>query len=416
MINEIEVSTTPKRPHLSDSSEDSFTVFAKPPVKKTTTTNMADLLIRGELDTLSFQIGELNSETAIIKDNMSQIEIVHYLVACVSKQQTMISKLSNEVLDLKARSMRNNILIHNVPEQKEENHEQKVRDALTEMKINHGGVEFDRVHRIGEYRANARKPRPIVAQCMSSKMTTKLLKQRPKWEEKEESEESAANATNAPIDGATEPNLMESEDTVTNKAKNKDPWISPQYPPETLGENRAAKDFAKKYKEAHPQANVFVKRNKTYVNGNYIAPAVVKPQINDLLDMNTKEHEELKKLYKFTPVQDVKVEGVTVRAFKCNKDLDSINQIRGAYKSFLLDSGRVKAAYNALAYKIGDANGYVDDGSGGMGRTMLKTFIDKKSDKNCVLFMTQFHTTNIGFAKFESAVKLTKTYLEKFKK
>lgn len=423
-IEDTEDLKTPKRPHMSDSSEDSFSVFAKPPTKKTTTT-MADTLveddqaeIRTELQKLQVQLGEVNSETAIIKDNMSQLDIMQYLIACVSKQQTQINKLTHEVIDLKGRSMRNNVLVHNVPEgAKGENQELKVREALTQININHEGIEFDRVHRIGEYRASAKRPRPIVAQCITSKMTEKLLKQRPKWEE-QESNEPDVNTVNGDGASGVDTNNTKSENTSQEQPQKKDPWITPQYPPETLGENREAKDNAKKYRKAHPEAEVYVKRNKMYINGNIVNPPVVKPQINELLDLHTtKEHNELKQKYKFTPVQDLKVDGVTVRAFRCTKHLTSVDQVRGAYRAFLMDSTRVKAAYNALAYKVGNINGYVDDGSGGMGRTMLKTFTEKRKNRDCgVLFITQYHAKNIGFAKFDTAVKLTKTYLEKFVK
>ncbi|XP_045205948.2 uncharacterized protein LOC123558136 [Mercenaria mercenaria] len=81
-----------------------------------------------------------------------------------SEQRTKEQELKREITDLKCRSMRDNLLFFNIPEEKDENCENKVlnlieakfgiENAKTEIKL-------QRVHRIGAFKSS--KIRPIVA-------------------------------------------------------------------------------------------------------------------------------------------------------------------------------------------------------------------------------------------------------------
>lgn len=74
------------------------------------------------------------------------------------------SSLMEEIIDLKCRSMRDNLLFHKIPEEKDENCEEKILNFIeNEMKIENGktDIKIQRAHRVGRF--NASKVRPIVA-------------------------------------------------------------------------------------------------------------------------------------------------------------------------------------------------------------------------------------------------------------
>ncbi|CAB3985374.1 Hypothetical predicted protein, partial [Paramuricea clavata] len=70
----------------------------------------------------------------------------------------MNRRLQESVVDLKARSMRDNLRFFNVKEDEKENTTEKIYDILDAR----NKVNIDRSHRVGRKRVSQRKPRPIV--------------------------------------------------------------------------------------------------------------------------------------------------------------------------------------------------------------------------------------------------------------
>ncbi|KAK3743027.1 hypothetical protein QZH41_003437 [Actinostola sp. cb2023] len=86
----------------------------------------------------------------------------------VSYLEKQTSNLKDDLVDLRARNMRNNLLFYNLPEEEEENPETIVSDVLIKMGMMDAGynqtMEIERAHRIGR-----RKPdttRPIVVKFL----------------------------------------------------------------------------------------------------------------------------------------------------------------------------------------------------------------------------------------------------------
>ncbi|CAB4024871.1 Hypothetical predicted protein [Paramuricea clavata] len=74
-------------------------------------------------------------------------------------------RLQESVIDLKARSMRNNLLFFNVNEDERENTTEKIYEILErnlEIPNARDTIKIDRSHRIGRKREGQRKPRAIV--------------------------------------------------------------------------------------------------------------------------------------------------------------------------------------------------------------------------------------------------------------
>ena len=74
--------------------------------------------------------------------------------------------MNNSLIDLKARSMRDNLIFYNMPENKDENTTDVIFALLESkfgMKEAKSKVKIYRFHRLGRKREGNSKPRPIVA-------------------------------------------------------------------------------------------------------------------------------------------------------------------------------------------------------------------------------------------------------------
>ena len=74
-------------------------------------------------------------------------------------------RLQDSVIDLKARSMRDNLLFYNVKEEEKENTDEKIYQILEkkfEIQDARNRIKLDRSHRVGRKRNTQRKPRAIV--------------------------------------------------------------------------------------------------------------------------------------------------------------------------------------------------------------------------------------------------------------
>jgi tRNA threonylcarbamoyladenosine modification (KEOPS) complex Pcc1 subunit len=74
-------------------------------------------------------------------------------------------RLQESVIDLKARSMRDNLLFYNVEEEEKENTDEKIYQILEEkleIRDARSRIKIDRSHRVGRKRNTQRKPRAIV--------------------------------------------------------------------------------------------------------------------------------------------------------------------------------------------------------------------------------------------------------------
>ena len=142
-----------------------------------------------------------------------------------------------------------------------------------------------------------------------------------------------------------------------------------------------------------------------------VKPAINTPTIDNLLSLNNADRDELKAKYKFQMIdKPVNLSGTSFVAYTCKTPLKCIDNVRAAYKAFLLEPNRMIAAHNALAYKLkGDIQGYADDGSFGIGKTILNT-LPAVTDMGHVIFLTQTQPTTIGFKKYDTVRELASKY------
>ncbi|KAJ8342030.1 hypothetical protein SKAU_G00319580 [Synaphobranchus kaupii] len=136
-----------------------------------------------EVEELKHSVEFNNSLIEVLKaDNASlRIEVNGLKRQTVEFHEEKV-RMANDILDLQCRSMRDNIIIHGVPEKDDETYlktEEVVKSFLKdELKMRASEAEairFSRVHRIGKAKVGQQRSRPIVAKVIDSKMKSSVM-------------------------------------------------------------------------------------------------------------------------------------------------------------------------------------------------------------------------------------------------
>ena len=128
---------------------------------KTEVKQLADRVVEIEKRQLFFNVmlEESKNNATEIKTNVSELS------KCLEQLKVVNNKLSEEVVDLQCRSMRDNLLFFNIQENDEENCNDIIQKFCTENLQLTDSVEIDRAHRIGKRAVG--KHRPIVVKFHS---------------------------------------------------------------------------------------------------------------------------------------------------------------------------------------------------------------------------------------------------------
>ncbi len=133
-----------------------------------------------KLDSIDTRVKTVENDLKSVKES---IEFAHAEIKDLKKEsetrkqtdeatKQRIEKLEKEneilnrsVIDLKARSMRDNLLFYNIPESKDEDTTDIIHKLLEEkLQIEDSyNIKIDRSHRLGREKQGVKKPRPIVA-------------------------------------------------------------------------------------------------------------------------------------------------------------------------------------------------------------------------------------------------------------
>ncbi|CAB4023602.1 Hypothetical predicted protein [Paramuricea clavata] len=119
--------------------------------------------LRSMKDSIEFAHSEVKDLKSDNEERKKTDELTRQQIEKLEKENEILHK---SVIDLKTRSMRDNLVFYNIDENKDENttdiihqimeHKLGMENAAREVKIN-------RSHRLGKQRFGATKPRPIVA-------------------------------------------------------------------------------------------------------------------------------------------------------------------------------------------------------------------------------------------------------------
>ncbi|XP_048753927.2 uncharacterized protein LOC125665320 [Ostrea edulis] len=315
-----------------------------------------------EVDSGNIQV--LKQENKMLKEDIDMLKsVVINLDRTVRKQQS-------EITDLKSRSMKQNLLIHNLPEEENENLFKKIPQLIKEYL----GVEttFANIHRNGP--KNPGRPRTITGRLE-------------KFTDKEKVLQAQKDRRNSEGSGSTE-------------QSNTPFYITPQRPVEVAENRKKLQEISNLYWKENVKTR-FVGDKLVFPNGNTYKEKVLTPKPENILLVDQAEKEALQQiqmstLETSTEGNDFKIAASTTATF---------NQVRNFYKKVVMDSNYSNADHNILVYRFTDKNGlihegYNDDGEHGAGRRLLKDLQSLHvTDMTCII--SRFFGKYLGYRRFQ---------------
>lgn len=305
-----------------------------------------------------------NENTEIRKRNV-------VLEGRLTRNETLIEKIQEELEILQINSMKNNLLIYNIPENDQEDPFTTTSEFLKQEMNLDGRIsirDIVKCHRLGQRQTDQKYPRPILAQ-LDPRSTDLVM----------------SNAY---------------------KLKGKPYRISVQLPKQ-VEERR--KLLLPLFKEARAnKKRTSWNRDRLRVDG--VEHKLPKPVITDV---NTDTVAETLKM-KVKRAQPKTVSNNTFQASITN--VNNINDVIPALHAVFMDHRCARASKNMYAYRIraGDRmlEYYDDDGEFGAGRRILQE-LKKNNRSNVILCVTRWCGGNLGPARFnhitdvaEQALKL----------
>lgn len=217
--------------------------------------------IESRLNYIGQQSGENFADTEFLKrENKKLRKDIDLLKAMVIKLDRRSIEQEREIVELKSRSMRDNILIHNLAEEDGENLKERVKRLFKE----HLGLEVDfvRIHRNAPHKNPNGKPRSITGKLVDLQQKEVILTtQRQKLNTK----------VQLPF------------------------YVTPQSPPQ-INENRnKLHELNKEYRENGTNTRV-VGDKLIFPNGNVYIDKVTTPKAEDILTIDDAESEKLEKI------------------------------------------------------------------------------------------------------------------------
>ena len=309
-------------------------------VEKLTALDLDSDTAKSEIATLQRENSELRYELSLLK-------------SVVLKQNDQIETLTEKITDQAFRSMRSNILLHNLPELPDENPQEYIKKTLNEKLGLGGDMKIEGAHRVGPRLHNAKNPRPMVARMHSR------------------------NDTHTILDAARR-KLQKGDNQLR---------ITPQFPTEMLSKRRTLGQVSSEIREKDPKVKTVLARDKLYINNT-----LYRNPLRDILNLTTKDRGELSKL---ELVEGKVVSGQGNVLVAAAAEVKSIDQARAAYKKFLCKPERLAATSNAAVLRLFNPVGAVtteykeDDQDGGCSAFILKHLREKHTRfRNIVLFIS----------------------------
>lgn len=297
----------------------------------------------------------------------------------VIKQSEQIKTLQNECAELKSRSMRNNVLLHNIPECKSiENCEETVMHILSKLNYQ-GKIEIDRAHRLGTPQPTdkaIKHPRPIVVRLI------------------------AQNQAESLIDFGKK--LKKDQNTIK---------ITPHFPSEVQAQRQKMGERIGELKKAAGTSvlKIHMTNDRLVVNGEIQRDPLPVPTPRQLLELSPHERDTLAKskptLFQGSPVCKTGNTFVATAA-----KVHSINDVRNAYRKLLLDPSKMNATHNVAAYRLcpnpaipGNIDeGHQDDGEIGAGKH-LRYLLRRRNATNIVVFLSRhYRGVHLGNKRWEA--------------
>lgn len=308
----------------------------------------------------------LTAENSTLKYDMNQLQ------AIVSRQDKQIEQLKKDHVDQVSRSMRSNVLLHNMKEEPKENPEYVFRKFLAE-KTNLSqqevkDIKFDRVHRVG-HPSQGIRIRPIVAKATFYKDRERILQA---WR------------------AAASKKQDKTQARITIQL--------PQEIVEKRAQNFQLLDNMRQAAGGQEKIDFSLKLDKLYVNNTLIKPTVTKPTLQDIFTFDSKDQERARHIPSATSKQLSEQGSIFMaRAFTTNNTRD----MRLAYTQVLSNPAAASADHNIMVYRVGNEIGWVDDGEHGAGRFLASWLKKANIQEVCFVVSRQYGGKHMGARRFE---------------
>jgi hypothetical protein len=323
-------------------------------------------------------VGQQSEENAtevenLRKENNYLRKELQLLKSVIVNMDRRLTHQENEVVDLKGRSMRDNILVHNLPEEENEDLPSRVTTLIKEhLQLD---VDFVRIHRNGPRNPGSLKPRTITGKLVNSSQKDRILSAIRQKRERDELSEMSF-------------------------------YITPQTPLQTNENKKKLQEVNNKYRGENIKTKI-IGNKLVFPNGNVYRDRVQPPRAEDILMMDEKEIEGLEET---TVIEGDKFTRDGNTFISLSSTVDTYAQVRKVYKKVLRDPDFASADHNILAYRFKDNEGKIHDGhcdSGeyGAGRRMLKALADQ-GHLNVAVIVSRKCGKHMGPLRFDTINKL----------
>ena len=341
-------------------------------LQQSVTTLQQDLWDEDGLDERIKYIGQQNEDSredidALKSENSFLRKEMQVMKSIIINLDRRVTQQENEIVDLRGRSMRDNILIHNLKEEENENLDTKVIGLIkAHMNLD---VEFIRIHRNGPKHPGNPKPRIITGKLKNYNDKEHILQV---MRQLREDKNSSLPFT-----------------------------ITPQTPQQIHENKKKTQDLNYKYRTDKVMTKI-TGNKLVFPNGNVYRDKVQEPRAEDLLTM---KEEEVKKLEDITvyATESVSEGGNSFKAIA--SQVSSYAQVRNFYRRVLRDPEYASANHNILVYRFTGSeglvhDGYQDNGEYGAGRRILKELCDQNVS-NAVVIVSRINGKHLGPRRFQ---------------
>ena len=300
-------------------------------------------------------------------ENQSLRNEVELLKNVVIRMDRKIEEMDREITDLRGRSMRDNILIHQFDYSPNEDLSVLVPAAI--KKYFDIDVQFVRIHRNGNKPYANGKPVSITGKLTDRNQKTAILQ--------------------------------------AQKAKKADKikipfFVTAQEPNVTVENRKRLYGISDNFRKNNQSTKV-VKNTVLMPNGSVYEEEVPKLSNADILQITSEEKDGLEKV-------ELVSTGPTVRKgssfFASGARVTSAEEVNDVYKKVCLDLDSASSNHRILVYRFMDQDshehcGYHDDGEHGAGRRLLRYMEDNGIMDTAVVVTRWFGGTHIGFERFQ---------------
>lgn len=328
------------------------------------------------------QFGFVANDIPTVKeDSVWMKREICLMKSIIAKQGDQISTLQAKVTDLTARSMQDNVLLHNVPENPDENIQDVFNELLSKIGLNPASVNVEKIHRIGAKLSS--RPRLIVTKLSSHKMKESILQ-------------------------AAKDKLPKGRDKV---------FITPQTPTESLEIRKNLYNVADHIKERDPFSKCIVKAGRLFVNNTPYQPALPTPTTKEVLSMSRRDTEDLTNNIQVFAGKPVIRKGNRFQGFAV--PIKNMDDARNAYRTIMLypdnqAANHVVACASLYSPFSGKLDQHWEDNyEWGAGKALAASLV-QRSVKNIAIFVARHYACNLSGERFDAIKDAANNAIEQY--